>query len=62
MRRRPQLALAIAFGAFLAAVLAVSFLGSVQGDRTPGGVELVIQLVIVGIAIALIAGAVRRRG
>lgn len=61
MRRRP-LMIALAFAAFLAAVLVVSLLGSAPGGHRPGGLELAIQLVVVAVAIVLIAGAVRRRG
>jgi len=62
MRRRPLVG-ALAFGAFLAAVLAVSFVASAgPGARTPTGLELAIQLVIVAAAVVLIASAIRRRG
>ena len=62
MRRRPLVG-ALAFAAFLAAVLAISFIGSAApGARTPSGLELTIQLVIVAAAILLIASAIRRRG
>jgi hypothetical protein len=62
MRRRPLVG-ALALAAFLAAVFAISFLGSaVPGARTPSGLELTIQLAIIAAAILLIAGAIRRRG
>jgi hypothetical protein len=62
MRRRPLVGV-LAFVALLAAVLAVSFVGSAApGARTPTGLELAIQLVIVAAAIVLIASAIRRRG
>lgn len=60
MPRRPMLG-AIAFAGLVAGVLVASVIGSGPGGHSPGVLELTIQLLILGGAVLLIAGRVRRR-